>query len=247
MKLTQILLGFHSVISRLRQAPESVKIIYIDKSRQDKRMLSLIDQIKSVGCKLYFVNSKRLNTLSYGKQHQGVIMICDRIKLSKKIDNLLDMIKKPLLLLILDRITDPHNLGACLRTANASGVHAVIAPKDGSANLDSIAQHVSCGTAEVTPYIMVTNLARTMRQLKDRGIWLVGTDDEASEYIYQIDARQSIAWIIGSEGSGMRHLIRKNCDQLAVIPMLGTVKNLNVSNASAICLYESVRQRLYLT
>jgi 23S rRNA (guanosine2251-2'-O)-methyltransferase len=153
------------------------------------------------------------------------------------------VIEGPPLLLILDGVTDPHNLGACLRTADAAGVHAVIAPRDRAVGLNATVQRVACGAADTVPYLMVTNLARTMRGLKDRGVWLVGTDDQAADSMHQIDARQPMAWVMGAEGEGMRRLTRETCDQLVNIPMLGSVESLNVSVASAVCLYETVRQR----
>ncbi|HYG44209.1 MAG TPA: 23S rRNA (guanosine(2251)-2'-O)-methyltransferase RlmB, partial [Bordetella sp.] len=145
--------------------------------------------------------------------------------------------------LVLDGVTDPHNLGACLRTADAAGVHAVVAPRDRAVGLNSTVQRVACGAADTVPYITVTNLARTLRALKERGVWVVGTDDQAGHSLHAVDARQPLAWVMGAEGEGMRRLTRETCDQLVNIPMLGSVESLNVSVASAVCLYEAVRQR----
>jgi len=147
------------------------------------------------------------------------------------------------LLLVLDGVTDPHNLGACLRTADAAGVHAVIAPRDRAVGVGSVVRRVACGAAETVPYFMVTNLARTLRQLKTRGIWIVGADDQATASLHAMDARRALAWVMGAEGEGMRRLTRETCDELVHIPMLGSVESLNVSVASAVCLYEAVRQR----
>lgn len=243
MASTQVLAGFHAVVARLRHAPESVKEVYIEASRRDKRMLAFIEQVTRAGCKLHPVASERLDGLAKGTRHQGVVALCDERQLAVDIDDVLDVIEGPALLLVLDGVTDPHNLGACLRTADAAGVHAVIAPRDRAVGLNSTVQRVACGAADTVPYIMVTNLARTMRDLKDRGVWLVGTDDQASENMYKVDARQSMAWVMGAEGEGMRRLTRDTCDQLVTIPMLGSVESLNVSVASAVCLYESARQR----
>ena len=175
-----------------------------------------------------------------------MVALAEPRQLAADVDEVLDTLEDSAgvpFLLILDGVTDPHNLGACLRTADAAGVHAVIAPRDRAVGLNHTVQRVACGAAETVPYIMVTNLARTMRQLKDRDIWLVGTDDEAEQGMHQVDARRAMAWVMGAEGEGMRRLTRETCDELVTIPMLGSVESLNVSVASAVCLYETVRQR----
>src|SRR5690606_36079633 len=164
-------------------------------------------------------------------------------QLAVTVDDVLDIITEPAHLLNLDGVTDPHNLGACLRTADAAGVHAVSAPKDRAIRLKAIVQRVAVGDADTVPYIMVTNLARTMRALKERDIWLVGTDDEVPSDMHVVDARGAVAWVMGAEGEGLRRLTRETCDQLVRIPMLGSVESLNVSVASAVCLFETVRQR----
>ncbi|UOF93924.1 MAG: 23S rRNA (guanosine(2251)-2'-O)-methyltransferase RlmB [Bordetella sp.] len=248
MSGSEILTSFHTVISRLKNAPESVNRIYIDSARRDKRMINFINQAKQIGCNLYFVKTERIKNLIKHDRHNGVVAFCSKIRfVEKNIDEILTVSKYPPLLLILDGITDPHNLGACLRSAEAAGVNAVIAPRNRSANLNSeIVNHVSCGASDSIPYMIVTNLASMLRTLKERGIQLVGTDDKASENLYQINACQPIAWIMGSENGGLRRLTREICDKLISIPMLGSVENLNVSVASAVCLYESVRQRFYI-
>ena len=243
MASTQVLAGFHAVIARLRQAPDSVREVYVEASRRDKRMVSLIEQATKLGRPVHPVNNERLSGLSGGSRHQGVVAIADQRVLARDLDEVLDEIQGPAFLLILDGITDPHNLGACLRTADAAGVHAVIAPRDKAAGLSTVVQRVACGAADSVPYLMVTNLARTMRELKDRGIWLVGTDDQATQSIHDSDAKVPMAWVMGAEGEGMRRLTRETCDLLAHIPMLGSVESLNVSVATGVCLYETVRQR----
>ncbi|WP_144635006.1 23S rRNA (guanosine(2251)-2'-O)-methyltransferase RlmB [Bordetella genomosp. 13] len=243
MASAQVLAGFHAVIARLRHAPESIKEIYVEASRRDKRMQSLIEAAERAGRRVHPVAIDRLDGLSRGTRHQGVVALADERQLAVDVDEVLDVIEGPAFLLILDGVTDPHNLGACLRTADAAGVHAVIAPRDRAVGLTSTVQRVACGAADTVPYITVTNLARTMRGLKDRGVWLVGTDDQASDGMHAVDARQPMAWVMGAEGEGMRRLTRETCDQLVHIPMLGSVESLNVSVASAVCLYESVRQR----
>ncbi|SAI42548.1 tRNA/rRNA methyltransferase [Bordetella ansorpii] len=243
MASAQVLAGFHAVIARLRHAPESIKEIYVEASRRDKRMQSLIESAERAGRRVHPVAIDRLDGLSRGTRHQGVVALADERQLAVDVDEVLDVIEGPAFLLILDGVTDPHNLGACLRTADAAGVHAVIAPRDRAVGLTSTVQRVACGAADTVPYITVTNLARTMRSLKERGVWLVGTDDQATDSMHAVDARQPMAWVMGAEGEGMRRLTRETCDQLVNIPMLGSVESLNVSVASAVCLYEAVRQR----
>lgn len=243
---SQVLAGFHAVIARLRHAPATIKEVYFDEGRRDKRMQSLFEQAKSAGLKCHAVPAARLDGLAGGLRHQGVVALAQANVLAVDIDEVLDELedrKQPALLLLLDGVTDPHNLGACLRTADAAGVHAVIAPRDRAVGLNATVRRVACGAAETVPYIMVTNLARSMRALKERDVWLVGTDDQASTSVHQVDARRSMAWVMGAEGEGMRRLTRETCDELVNIPMLGSVESLNVSVASAVCLYETVRQR----
>lgn len=242
----QVLAGFHAVVARLRHAPATIKEIYIEASRRDKRMQSFIDQVQAAKIKLVSVPAERLDGLAKGTRHQGVVALAEDNPLAVDIDEVLDLLEdrgETPLFLVLDGVTDPHNLGACLRTADAAGVHAIIAPKDRAVGLNATVQRVACGGAETVPYLMVTNLARTLRQLKDRDIWVVGTDDQASSNLYTVDARRPMAWVMGAEGEGMRRLTRETCDELVTIPMAGSVESLNVSVASAVCLYETVRQR----
>jgi len=243
MASTQVLAGFHAVVARLRHAPDTVRDIYVEAQRRDKRMLALIEQAGRAGRPVHPVGMERLDGMARGVRHQGVVAMADARQLAADIDEVLDAVEGPALLLVLDGVTDPHNLGACLRTADAAGVHAVIAPRDRAVGLNSTAQRVACGAADTVPYLTVTNLARTLRALKDRGIWVVGTDDQAAESIHEVQATSSMAWVMGAEGEGMRRLTRETCDQLVHIPMLGAVESLNVSVASAVCLYEAVRQR----
>lgn len=242
----QVLAGFHAVVARVRHAASSVREVYVDETRRDKRMLSFIDQIQQAGLKVIPVQAERLNGLSKGTRHQGVVALADEQELAVDVNELLDDLEEAgqvPFLLILDGVTDPHNLGACLRTANAAGAHAVIAPRDRAVGLNATVSRVACGGAESTPYITVTNLARTMRQLRERDVWLVGTDDQATHSLHQVDARRPMAWVMGAEGEGMRRLTRETCDELVSIPMMGAVESLNVSVASAVCLYETLRQR----
>jgi 23S rRNA (guanosine2251-2'-O)-methyltransferase len=246
MSSHQVLAGFHAVVARLRHAPASIAELYVDASRRDKRMLSFIEQTQAAGIHVRPVAGDRLDGLARGVRHQGVVALARALALASDLDQVLDGLEekgRPALLLILDGVTDPHNLGACLRTADAAGVHAVIAPRDRAVGVGATVQRVACGGADAVPYFMVTNLARTMRHLKERGIWLVGTDDQATGDFYDVDARRPMAWVLGAEGEGMRRLTRDTCDERVAIPMLGSVESLNVSVASAVCLYEAVRQR----
>ena len=240
----QILAGFHAVTARLRHDPDSIKEIYIETSRKDRRMQTLVEQAERQQVKLYAVSMDRLDGLAKGVRHQGVVALAAQRQLAVNIHDVLDVTEGPALLLILDSVTDPHNLGACLRTADAAGVHAVIAPKDKAVGLNATVQRVACGAADTAPYLMVTNLARTMRELKERDVWLVGTTDQADHDMYAVDATRSMAWVMGAEGDGMRRLTTETCDELVRIPMVGSVESLNVSVASAVCLYESRRQRM---
>ena len=243
MSSTQVLAGFHAVIARMRHAPDSIKELYVESARRDKRMLSLIELATQNGVRVHPVGAERLEGMARGIRHQGVVAMAEPRQLAVSVDDVLDVAEGPAFLLVLDGVTDPHNLGACLRTADAAGVHAVIAPKDRAVGLNATVQRVACGAADTVPYLMVTNLARTLRELKDRGVWLVGTDDQAEQGLHDIDARQPMAWVLGAEGEGMRRLTRETCDQLVHIPMAGSVESLNVSVAGAVCMFETVRQR----
>lgn len=238
------LIGFHAVTARLRQKPDTVTEIYIDQSRNDGRARDLRELAKKLDVRVIPVDAKRLDGMSGGAKHQGVVAQAQAIDMPKFIEDVLDGLKEPALLLILDGVQDPHNLGACLRVADGAGAHAVIAPKDHAVGLTLAAIKVASGAAESVPYIVVTNLARTMRDLKDRGIWLIGADDAAPKTIYQEKLEGSLGLVMGAEGEGLRRLTKDNCDLLVSIPMFGTVESLNVSVASGVCLYEARRRRL---
>jgi 23S rRNA (guanosine2251-2'-O)-methyltransferase len=238
------LTGFHAVTGRLRQKPDSVSEIYIDATRNDGRAKDLRKLAEKVGVRVIPVDAKRLDGMAGGTRHQGVVAQAGEIDMPKFIEDVLDELKEPALLLVLDGVQDPHNLGACLRVADGAGAHAVIAPKDRSVGLTTAAIKVASGAAESVPYIVVTNLARTMRDLKDRGIWLVGAADAAAETIYQARLDGPMGLVMGAEGEGLRRLTQETCDLLVSIPMLGSVESLNVSVASGICLYEARRRRL---
>jgi len=236
--------GLHAVESLVRNESGSVLAIQIQEGREDKRLTKLINLIKQKSIKLEQVPRKSLDTLVSGR-HQGVVALvkAEVEKDEGDLEELLQALSEAPFLLILDSVTDPHNLGACLRSADAAGVHAVIVPKDKSAPLNATAKKVACGAAEHVPVIRVTNLARTMKWLQNFGIWITGAAGEAEQDIYQTDFKGSMALAMGAEGSGLRRLTREHCDQLTKIPMVGSVSSLNVSVASGICLFEALRQR----
>ena len=242
MKEPRVVFGFHAVLARLRADPKSVLEIFVDETRQDGRMKDLVAAAERSAVALHRVPTKRLDGFYGGGRHQGVVARIEMKDLARDLDQLLDQIEKPLLL-VLDGVTDPHNLGACLRVANAAGAHAVIAPRDRAAGITPAVSKVASGAAEATPYLMVTNLARTLRDLKERNIWIVGADERADRTIYDADLPDAIAWVLGAEGEGMRRLTRESCDLLVRIPMRGAVASLNVSVSAGICLFESVRRR----
>ena len=238
------LVGFHAVTSRLRQRPETVREIYIDAERNDARAKDLRRMAGSLNVRVIPVDTKRLDGMAGGARHQGVVAQAEPLKMPQFIDDVLENLKEPPLLLVLDGVQDPHNLGACLRVADGAGAHAVIAPKDRSVGLTTTAIKVSSGASESVPYIVVTNLARTMRDLKERGVWLIGADDEAKDSIYEAKLEGPLGLVLGAEGEGLRRLTKDSCDGLVRIPMMGAVESLNVSVASGICLYEARRRRL---
>jgi 23S rRNA (guanosine2251-2'-O)-methyltransferase len=239
----RVVFGFHAVLARLRADPGSVIEIFVDEARNDARARDLAAAAERAGVRLLRVPAKRLDGFYGGARHQGVVARIEPQSGAASLDELLEQLAEPALLLVLDGVTDPHNLGACLRVANAAGAHAVIAPKDRAAGVSAVVSKVASGAAELTPYYMVTNLARTLEELKERNIWVVGADAAAKDELYQADLPRAIAWVLGAEGAGMRRLTRERCDTLVRIPMRGAVESLNVSVAAGIVLYESLRRR----
>jgi 23S rRNA (guanosine2251-2'-O)-methyltransferase len=242
-----MLYGFHSVIARIKRAPKSIKELYMATERIDARGRDLLKLAKDANVRVLQVETARVERLGAGHRHQGVVAVVDADVPQQTLHGLLDMIEasgKPALLLILDGVTDPRNLGACMRVADGAGAQAVIAPKDHSCLLTDTAIATSSGAAESVPYIQVTNLARALDEIQDRRIWVMGTDDEAPTTLYQQELPASVAWVLGAEGSGMRRLTKERCDTLVKIPMAGQCESLNVSVAAGVVLYESVRQRL---
>jgi 23S rRNA (guanosine2251-2'-O)-methyltransferase len=240
----KMIFGFHAVTARMRHDASSIEEIYIDASRHDRRMQELIRAAEGAKVRIIQADDKRLDGMVGTRRHQGVIAKAGELSLARNLDELLDAIEGPPLLLVLDGITDPHNLGACLRVADGAGAHAVIAPKDRAVGLNATAAKVASGAADTVPYITVTNLARTLRELKEREVWITGTTEDAEKTHYEADFAVATAIVMGSEGEGMRRLTRENCDLLVSIPMFGAVESLNVSVASGVCLYEARRQRM---
>ena len=241
---SKFVFGFHAVTARLRLDASTVEEIYVDSSRHDRRMGDLLRAAKGANVRVIQADDQRLDAMVGTRRHQGVVARAGELSLARNLAELLDMIQGPPLLLVLDGVTDPHNLGACLRVADGAGAHAVIAPKDRAVGLNATASKVASGAADTVPYITVTNLARTMRELQERDIWLTGTTDDAEQSVFDLDYTGGTAFVMGSEGEGMRRLTRENCDRLVSLPMMGSVESLNVSVASGVCLYEARRQRL---
>jgi len=246
MSANKVLFGFHALGVRLKTAPASIIEVYFDASRRDARMRQFLVKAREAGVRLIESDGLRLSKLAGSHGHQGVAAKVQAIEMARSLDDLLDQVEangEAPLLLVLDGVTDPHNLGACLRVADGAGAHAVIAPKDHAAGINATVAKVASGAAETVPYFMVTNLARTLRELQERNIWVIGTSDDAPKTLYDMDLKGPVALVLGAEGEGMRQLTRKTCDELVGIPMQGAVESLNVSVASGVCLYEALRQR----
>jgi 23S rRNA (guanosine2251-2'-O)-methyltransferase len=240
-----VIFGLHAVQSLLQRQPKNVLELWVSASRNDARIGEVIALAEQNRLPIRQLDRDALDKRSGNGRHQGVIALCKQAPSyhEKELLDLLDALEEPPFLLVLDGVTDPHNLGACLRSADGAGVDAVIAPKDKAVGLNATVRKVACGAAEHVPFIQVTNLARTLRQLQERGIWLVGTAGEAEHSIYESNFKGPLAIIMGSEGKGMRRLTREHCDALVKIPLLGSVESLNVSVATAVTLYEALRQR----
>ncbi|TXE73839.1 23S rRNA (guanosine(2251)-2'-O)-methyltransferase RlmB [Serratia nevei] len=242
--MSEIIYGIHAVKALLERDPQRFLEVFILKGREDRRLQPLIAELEATGIVIQVASRQWLDDKVEGAVHQGIIA---RVREGRQyqendLPGLLERVETPFLL-VLDGVTDPHNLGACLRSADAAGVHAVIVPRDRSAQLNATAKKVACGAAESVPLIRVTNLARTLRLLQEMNVWVVGTAGEADHTLYQSKMTGPMALVMGAEGEGMRRLTREHCDELISIPMAGTVSSLNVSVATGICLFEAVRQR----
>ncbi len=238
------LYGIHALESVLQREPQRILEIFIAKGRDDERLHNIVNLARKHRISVQFAQRKALDDKAQGEQHQGVLAraIAAKPLNENDLDTIIAQAEKPFLL-VLDGVTDPHNLGAVLRSADAAGVDAVIVPKDKSATLNATVRKVACGAADVIPLIQVTNLARTLVDIQQQGVWVVGTAGEASQLVYDCDFKGPIALVMGAEGKGMRRLTREKCDELIKLPMYGSVSSLNVSVATGVCLYEVVRQR----
>jgi 23S rRNA (guanosine2251-2'-O)-methyltransferase len=240
-----IICGIHAVESALRNDTENLGQIWLDKRSRNDRLKKLEKMAEELGLRIAMLDPEKLDKVAGNNRHQGIVAEYYKLKSYTENDlyDLLDGLEEAPFLLVLDGVTDPHNLGACLRTAEGAGVHAVIAPKDNAASINPTVRKVASGAAEIVPFIAVTNLARTLDTLKERGIWLTGTSDKAKQTLYQADLKGPMALVMGAEGAGVRRLTEERCDFLVSIPMHGQVSSLNVSVATGVCLYEARRQR----
>jgi 23S rRNA (guanosine2251-2'-O)-methyltransferase len=244
MIATRTLHGFHAVAARLRLRPESVHEVYVADARSDARARDLLAQAMTAGCVVRSADDVRLTELAGTTRHQGVVAIVAAQPARFTLVDVLETIPEPALLLVLDGVTDPHNLGACLRNADAFGAHAVIIPKDRAVGVNATVAKAASGAADTVPVVTVTNLARALRDMKERGIWIIGAD-AGGESLFDADVRGPVAWVLGAEGAGLRRLTRELCDRIVGIPLAGTVESLNVSVAAGICLYATRRQRTH--
>lgn len=243
--MSEIIYGIHAISALLERNPQRFLEVFILKGREDRRLKPMIVTLEANNIVIQVVNRQWLNSKVKGVVHQGIVA---RIKGERQyqendLPDLLASVAQPFLL-VLDGVTDPHNLGACLRNADAAGVHAIIVPRNCSAKLNATAKKVACGSAENVPLIRVTNLVRTLRLLQENQVWIVGTADEADHTLFQSKLTGPLALVMGAEGKGMHRLTREHCDELIGIPMAGGVSSLNVSVATGVCLFEAVRQRL---
>jgi 23S rRNA (guanosine2251-2'-O)-methyltransferase len=235
--------GLHAVAAALRRQTSGVAELFVDSARQDPRVRRLLDQAKTAGVRVQNADAGRLDGMARAGRHQGVVAFIEAQAPASSLEEVIEDLSEPALLLVLDGVQDPHNLGACLRVADGMGAHAVVAPKDRAVGLSPTVHKVASGAAESVPFIMVTNLARTLRDLKDKGIWVAGTAETGARSLFDADLKGPLALVLGAEGEGLRRLTRETCDELISIPMLGSVESLNVSVAAGIGLYEARRQR----
>ena len=241
----QLVYGLHAVEALLARAPERVTALWALRGRHDARIEALLEIARAAGITIHSVERDKLDEMTGGGRHQGIALHSREIApLSETgLEDLVTALTVPPLLLVLDGVQDPHNLGACLRSADAAGAHAVIAPRDRAASLTATVRKVASGAAETVPLVTVTNLARSLREIKEAGVWVIGAAGEAQSDLFSTKLDGPTAWVLGAEGEGLRRLTRETCDQLVRIPMFGSVESLNVSVASGICLYETRRQR----
>ncbi len=244
MNLTH-LFGIHAAQAALEYSPQKIRRAWVDSQRQDARLKPLLDELAALGVTPEKTERKKLDKLADGKNHQGIVVAVElpAMRNEDRLKSDVEALTEPAFYLILDQVQDPHNLGACLRTADAVGAHGVVVTKDNAAGITPTVCKVASGAAETVPVYQVTNLARTLRWLKEQNIWIMGAAGEAGQTIYDMKLDMPLALVMGAEGSGMRHLTRQHCDFLVKIPMLGQVESLNVSVAAGVLLYEIFRQK----
>ena len=242
------LFGLHSVQAALDYSPNKIHKAWVDTGRQDKRLTQAIDNLLDLGIEPEKVDRKKLDRLAENNNHQGIVIEVEMpAELSESdLKTAVENLPETALFLVLDNVQDPHNLGACLRTADATGVHGVIITKDNATGITPTVCKVASGAAETVPVYQVTNLARTLRWLKGEGLWIMGAAGETAQTIYSTDFSVPMALVVGTEGKGLRRLTKEQCDVLVSVPMLGKVESLNLSVATGVLLYEAVRQRLLL-
>jgi 23S rRNA (guanosine2251-2'-O)-methyltransferase len=245
MPENELIYGLHAVRAALDYQPHELQELWLDRNRRDRTIQGILDKAQDLGITVHMVTRKEIDAMVPGVRHQGAAArgVTHQAASEKDLTQLLANLDRPAFLLVLDGLQDPHNLGACLRSADAAGVHAVIVPKDRAVGLTPTVRKVASGAAETIPFIQVTNLARVLRELKDAGVWIVGLAGDAQDDLYSKDLSGPLALVMGAEGKGMRRLTRESCDWIVRIPMRGQVESLNVSVAAGICLFEAARQR----
>ena len=243
---TRVLHGFHAVTARLRQRPQSIRSLYLVATRRDERARELEARAVAAGVRVQHLDEARIADLAGGDRHQGVVAVVDAAMPHVDLDTVIEDATEPILLLVLDGVTDPHNLGACLRNADAFGAHAILVPKDRSVGVNATVAKAASGAADTVPVIVVTNLARALRELKAKGVWILGAD-AGGESLFDADVTGPVAWVLGAEGSGLRRLTREHCDRIIGIPLQGTVGSLNVAVAAGVCLFATRRARAVAT
>jgi 23S rRNA (guanosine2251-2'-O)-methyltransferase len=239
------LFGIHAVQAALDYSPEKITQVWLDSQRQDARLKELQTQLNSLNIKTEIADKKKLDKFADGKNHQGIVAEVElpSVQSEEQLKHKIKHLTEPAFFLVLDHVQDPHNLGACLRTADAAGVHGIIITKDNAIGITPTVCKIASGAAETVPVYQVTNLVRTLRWMKEQNIWIIGSTGEAEQTIFSLDLKMSLALVMGAEGTGMRHLTQENCDFLVKIPMRGQVESLNVSVAAAIMIYEVLRQK----
>jgi len=245
MDTSALIYGIHAVQAALDGDAKIIEI-WVEETRKDKRVVPILELAKKNKVECKRVTSQYLKDTLPEARHQGVVarLTSVAVKSESDLTHLLDNLDEPPFILLLDGVTDPHNLGACIRTAEAAGVHAIVVPKDKSCGMTATVRKVASGAAEILPFVQVTNLSRCLKSLQDRGIWVIGTDLATQTSLYQQDLKGPLAIVMGAEAKGLRRLTKEHCDSLVKLPMNGTIESLNVSVATGVVLFEALRQRI---